>query len=74
MDKYLRLNPLAQYVPGLGMPLLFLARAALEELEKQKKATSGEKKDLISQLYKSHTENPDDFTEGNVFAIAHGAM
>lgn len=74
MDRFLRLNPLAQRIPGVGMPLLFLTRAALEELEKQKNATEGEKADLMSQLYKAHLAQPDVFTEGNVFAIAHGAM
>ena len=74
MDKYLRLNPLMQKVPGFGMPMLFLTRAALEELEKQKQSDAGDKADLMSQLWKAHTAQPGSFTEGNVFAIAHGAM
>lgn len=78
LDRYLRLNPLAKYIPGLGMPLLFLTRSALEELERQKEVVAeggvAEKKDLMSQLYRSHVEHPEVFTEGNVFATAHGAM
>jgi hypothetical protein len=49
---------------------------ALEEMEKRKKY--GEKvvdrKDLLSQLMAANEKAPETFKEGDVFAIAHGAM
>lgn len=53
-----------------------ITRMALEELERRKK--SGEKvtdrKDLLSQLMAANEKTPEKFKEGDVFAIAHGAM
>lgn len=74
MDKFLRNSPVTKYIPFLALPFMFLTRTALEELGKQKAAGGTDSKDLMSQLYRAHLAQPENFTEGDVFAIAHGAM
>lgn len=74
MDKFLRNNPLTKRIPFLALPFMFITRTALEELGKQKQSGGTDSKDLMSQVYRAHMAQPDNFTEGDVFAIAHGAM
>jgi hypothetical protein len=75
-DFVFRRNPLAKFLPGMGSSKSLITRMALEELEKRKKY--GEKvidrKDLLSQLMAANEKAPETFREGDVFAIAHGAM
>jgi hypothetical protein len=75
-DLALRRNPLAKFLPGMDLSKSLITRMALEELGKRKKY--GEKvidrKDLLSQLMAANEKAPDVFKEGDVFAIAHGAM
>jgi hypothetical protein len=75
-DFLFRRNPLAKFMPGMDPSKSLVTRMALEELEKRKKY--GEKvidrKDLLSQLMAANEKAPEAFKEGNVFAIAHGAM
>jgi hypothetical protein len=72
----LRRNPITKFLPGMDPSKSLITRMALEELEKRKK--SGEKvidrKDLLSQLMAANEKAPETFKEGDVFAIAHGAM
>lgn len=75
-DFAFRRNPLAKCLPGMDPSKSLITRMALEELEKRKKY--GEKtidrKDLLSQLMAANEKAPETFKEGDVFAIAHGAM
>jgi hypothetical protein len=75
-DFALRRNPLAKFLPGMDPSKSLITRMALEELGKRKKY--GEKvidrKDLLSHLMAANEKAPDVFKEGDVFAIAHGAM
>ena len=75
-DFVFRRNPITKYLPGMDPSKSLITRMALEELEKRKK--SGEKvidrKDLLSQLMAANEKTPEKFKEGDVFAIAHGAM
>jgi hypothetical protein len=49
---------------------------ALDEMGKRKNLGSKDlgRKDLLSQLFTAHEKAPEIFTEGDVFAVAHGAM
>jgi hypothetical protein len=75
-DFVFRRNPLAKFWPGMDPSKSLITRMALEELEKRKRF--GEKvidrKDLLSQLMAANEKAPENFKEGDVFAIAHGAM
>lgn len=75
-DFAFRRNPLAKFLPGMDPSQSLITRMALEELEKRKKY--GEKvidrKDLLSQLMTATEKAPENFKEGDVFAVAHGAM
>lgn len=48
----------------------------MEEIEKRNRIGTKEldRKDLLSQLFAAHEKAPDTFREGDVFAVAHGAM
>lgn len=76
LDKFLRRNPLWQYVPFLSTKNALITRLAIAELEKRKRAGKNDidRKDLLSQLLSAHQKQPDKFGEGDVFAVAHGAM
>jgi hypothetical protein len=76
MDHLLRRNPLWQYVPFLATKNALITRIALAELEKRKQMGKNavDRKDLLSQLLTASQAQPDKFGEGDVFAIAHGAM
>lgn len=78
LDLVLRRNPLwrawQKVMPG-AQPLV--TRIALDELRKRKEdgEKEGEKRrDLLTQLLKAHEKDPERFTEGDVFAVTHGAM
>jgi hypothetical protein len=74
MDKFLRQNPIWKILPSQGPPII--TRVALQELAKRKKLGSKEtdRRDLLSRLLVAHEQRPDEFGEGDVFAVAHGAM
>ena len=77
MDRFLRRNPLRQLVPFMSTRHNLITRMALEELEMRErlgKEQVDQRKDLLSQLMAAHRKQPDKFTEGDVFAISHGAM
>lgn len=80
-DWVFRRNPLWRFVPWLGLdPDRFLVtRMAVEELGKRKMwgggvGVGGERWDLMSSLMRAHEKAPGVFGEGDVFAVAHGAM
>ncbi|KAK0271801.1 hypothetical protein LTR35_013277 [Friedmanniomyces endolithicus] len=77
-DFAFRRNPLWKYVPGLNPGQFLITRMALEEMGKRKKIGAKEleagRKDLMSQLMAAHDRAPDAFREGDVFAVAHGAI
>ena len=76
MDRFLRNNPLWQYVPFLATKNVLTTRIALAELEKRKRSgkNSVDCNDLLSQLLTASQMQPDKFSEADVFAVANGAM
>ncbi|OQV03675.1 hypothetical protein CLAIMM_08691 [Cladophialophora immunda] len=75
----LRLNPVASYIPGLGLRPVLLTRMALEELQNRKKLDDNGKSatgkdDLLALFLQGHLRSPDKFTEADVFSVAHGAI
>lgn len=76
MDHFLRRNPLWQYVPFLATKNALITRIALSEMEKRRPFNAGkeQKGDLLGMLIKGHERDPDRFGEGDVFAVAHGAI
>lgn len=76
LDHFFRRNPLWQYVPFLATKNSLITKMALEEMAKRKKYGEKEidRKDLLSQLMAAHERKPEAFGEGDVFAVAHGAM
>ena len=74
-DFAFRRNPLWSLVPWLNTKNFLITRMAIEEMEKRKKIGKElDRKDLLSQLFAAHDKAPDAFREGDVFAVAHGAM
>jgi hypothetical protein len=75
-DKFLRQNPLLPYLPFVKPKPLLIVIRALTELQKRKQGGDfiSDRKDLLGQLLQAHTENPEKVGEGDVFAIAFGAM
>ncbi|KAL2165002.1 hypothetical protein VTH06DRAFT_298 [Thermothelomyces fergusii] len=83
LDLLLRRNPLWQLVPWLSTKNARITRMALEEMAKRKpfdKATGGRlrtgdgRQDLMASLIQAHLKDPQKFSEGDVFAVAHGAI
>lgn len=75
-DFVFRRNPLWKYVPSLDTSQFLITRMALEEIDKRNSIGSKEieRKDLLSQLFAAHEKAPEAFKQGDVFAVAHGAM
>lgn len=75
-DFAFRRNPLWKFVPWLSTSNFLITRMALEEMGKRKKYGSKEidRKDLLSSLMAAHEKAPEHFKEGDVFAVAHGAI
>lgn len=83
LDYLLRRNPLWQYIPALATGNALITRMALEELGRRKpfdKESEGKwrggdgRQDLLASLIKGHLKDPEKFREGDVFAVAHGAI
>lgn len=83
LDFFLRRNPLWKLVPMLNSKNALITRMALEELGRRKpfdKDSYGQRKggdgrrDLLASLIHGHLKDPERFSEGDVFAVAHGAM
>lgn len=75
-DFAFRRNPVRKYLPGLDTKNFLITRMALQEMDQRKRIGSKEleRKDLLSQLFAAHEKSPENFGEGDVFAVAHGAM
>lgn len=83
LDYLLRRNPLWKFIPALNTKNALITRMALEELGRRKpfdKESEGKwrggdgRQDLLASLIKGHLKDPEKFGEGDVFAVAHGAM
>ncbi|TQN64417.1 Cytochrome P450 monooxygenase, partial [Colletotrichum shisoi] len=83
VDRLLRRNPLWKLVPTLDTRNAPITRIALSELERRRpfeKESEGKlrnddgRQDLLASLIKGHLETPEKFSEGDVFAVAHGAI
>jgi hypothetical protein len=83
LDYLLRRNPLWSLIPALATGNALITRMALEELGRRKpfdKESEGKwrggdgRQDLLASLIKGHMKDPERFGEGDVFAVAHGAM
>ena len=83
LDLLLRRNPLWQFIPWLSTKNALITRMALEEMEKRKPfdkdsaglLRSGDgRQDLMASLIQGHIKDPGRFGQGDVFAVAHGAM
>jgi len=75
-DYFLRRNPLRQYVPFLATKNALITRIALAEMAKRKPfaADKDQKHDLMGMLIRGHERDPERFGEGDIFAVAHGAI
>lgn len=83
LDMLGRRNPLLAYIPGMGPKNSLITRMALEEMGRRRpfdKESEGKwrggdgRQDLLASLIKGHLKDPSRFAEGDVFAVAHGAM
>ncbi|KAJ9151979.1 Pisatin demethylase [Pleurostoma richardsiae] len=83
LDHFLRRNPLRKLIPALNTKNALITRMALEELGRRKpfdKESEGKwrggdgRQDLLASLIKGHLKDPERFSEGDVFAVAHGAI
>jgi hypothetical protein len=77
LDFLLRRNPLWNYVPALRTGNALITRLTLKTLAERKpfeKAEARDRKDLLQSLIEGHLKDPERFAEGDVFAVAHGAM
>jgi hypothetical protein len=83
LDHLLRRNPLWQFVPWLSTKNALITKMALEEMAHRRPfdkdsagmLRSGDgRQDLMASLIQGHLKDPEKFAEGDVFAVAHGAM
>lgn len=80
LDHLLRRNPLWKLVPALNTKNALITKMALAEMERRRPFVkdggdmTADRKDLLQSLIEGHLKSPDKFGEGDVFAVAHGAM
>ncbi|KAK4099266.1 cytochrome P450 [Parathielavia hyrcaniae] len=84
LDHLLRRNPLWQFIPWLSTKNALITRMALEEMARRQPfhkdnggglLRSGDgRQDLMASLIQGHLKDPEKFGEGDVFAVAHGAI
>lgn len=83
LDYLLRRNPLWKYIPALSTKNALITRMALEEMAQRRpfdKESAGllrsgdGRQDLMASLIQGHLKDQERFGEGDVFAVAHGAM
>lgn len=83
LDYFLRRNPLWKLIPMLDVRNALITRMAFEEVgrrqpfekESEGKWKGGDgRRDLLASLINGHLKDPQRFSKGDVFAIAHGAM
>ncbi|TGJ80519.1 hypothetical protein E0Z10_g8247 [Xylaria hypoxylon] len=82
-DIFLRRNPICKYIPALDPGNNLITRIAREEMAKRRpfaveregKGAGGDgREDLMASLIKGHLKDPQKFHEGDIFAVAHGAI
>ncbi|KAL7625826.1 hypothetical protein AAE478_005049 [Parahypoxylon ruwenzoriense] len=83
VDHLLRRNPLWKLIPAFNPGNALITRIAKEEMEKRRpfevdrdgKGAGGDgREDLLSSLIKGHLKDKEKFHEGDIFAVAHGAI
>ncbi|KAK1749506.1 cytochrome P450 [Echria macrotheca] len=83
LDFLLRRNPLWRFVPWLSTKNALITRMALEEMKRRQPfdkdsagllKTGDGRRDLMASLIQGHLKDPERFGEGDVFAVAHGAI
>jgi hypothetical protein len=83
VDFLLRRNPLWKFIPALNTKNALITRMALEEMSNRRPfdkenagllRTGDGRRDLMASLIQGHLKDPERFSEGDVFAVAHGAM
>lgn len=75
LDHFLRRNPLWNFVPFLATKNALVTKTALSQLSKRRDPDNKESyRDLLNSLIDAQRQNPDKLGEGDVFAIAHGAI
>lgn len=83
LDVFLRRNPICKYIPALDPANNLITRIAKEEMAKRRpfeveregKGAGGDgREDLMASLIKGHLKDPSKFHEGDIFAVAHGAI
>ncbi|KAK3687839.1 cytochrome P450 [Podospora appendiculata] len=83
VDLLLRRNPLWQFIPWLSTKNALITKMALEEMSRRQPfdkdsggllRTGDGRRDLMASLIQGHLKDPDRFSEGDVFAVAHGAI
>ncbi|KAH8591170.1 cytochrome P450 [Bisporella sp. PMI_857] len=82
IDHILRRNPLWKLFPQLNTKNALITKLAIEEMAKRRPfetegglSRSGDgRQDLLASLIKGHLKDPERFSEGDVFAVAHGAI
>ncbi|KAI0017179.1 cytochrome P450 [Xylariomycetidae sp. FL0641] len=83
LDRLLRRNPLCKLLPRLDPGNNLITRIAREEMRKRrpfavdregKGAGSDGREDLLASLIKGHLKDKSKFHEGDIFAVAHGAI
>ncbi|KAI1419717.1 cytochrome P450 [Xylaria sp. FL1777] len=83
LDVFLRRNPICKYIPALDPANNLITRIAKEEMAKRRpfeveregKGAGGDgREDLMASLIKGHLKDPQKFHEGDIFAVAHGAI
>ncbi|KAI1176073.1 cytochrome P450 [Nemania sp. FL0916] len=82
-DIFLRKNPICKFIPALDPANNLITRIAKEEMAKRRpfeveregKGAGGDgREDLMASLIKGHLKDPKKFHEGDIFAVAHGAI
>lgn len=75
VDHILRRNPLWQYIPCLATKNALITQVALKEMRKRKIETvTMDRPDLLSQFLLASEKDNSKLSDGDVFAIVHGAM
>ncbi|PSR83762.1 cytochrome P450 [Coniella lustricola] len=83
LDHLLRRNPVWKLIATRDAKNALVTRMASEELERRRpfdKESAGKwrngdgRQDLLASLINSHLKDPQRFHEGDVFAVAHGAI
>ncbi|KEZ40095.1 hypothetical protein SAPIO_CDS9109 [Scedosporium apiospermum] len=82
-DYLFRRNPLRKLIPTMSTKNALVTRLALAEMDRRQPFTKDNmgkdrvgdgRQDLLASLIQGHLKDPSKFSEGDVFAVAHGAI